>query len=291
MKRGPYSQPPDTLAGPVKDRVRGAMKFRLALMLGLASAGCGQAPDQSAARNSAEAPPSTPVNQLETAPATAFKSEEENELLDFGYSYPAEAAAIPVLAERLQADLARIKAQALDDAKHDQSSAKEMDRPFHGHYLHKTWANEGESARFLSLTALIESFTGGAHGNSGFSALLWDRRAGKEARLADLFTNPDSFGQLTRARYCAALDAERLKRREGEALEGEFSECPKPAELIIAPSDEDEDGRFDHLRFLAGPYVAGPYAEGAYEISVPIPGELLTAVKAEFRDSFEAQPQ
>lgn len=235
---------------------------------------------------------SVPTVQVQTRPpAEPFKLAEENELIDFRYSYPAEAAAIPALAQRLQGDMARIKAEAIGFATEDRDSAAEMPRPFHGHYLHKGWTSSGNSPRLLSLVATTESFTGGAHGNSGFSALLWDRQAGREVRFSSLFAEPVRLEQLMRTPYCRALDAERLKRREGEVLEGQFSECPKPSELIFAPSDDDGDRRFDHVRFLAGPYVAGPYAEGEYEISLPIPQSLPAALKPEYRESFEAQRQ
>ena len=75
-----------------------------------------------------------------------------------------------------------------------------------------------------------------------------------------------------RTPYCRALDAERLKRREGEVLEGQFSECPKTSELVVVPSDEDGDRRFDHIRFLAGPYVAGPMSKGNMRFRSRSPG-------------------
>ena len=224
-------------------------------------------------------------------PAVPFKLAEENELIDFSYSYPVEAAGIPALAQGLQSDMARIKAEAVGFATEDRASAAEMDRPFHGHYLHKSWTSAGDSTRLLSLVATTESFTGGAHGNSGFSVLLWDRRSGVDIPFASIFRDPDALGTATRTPYCRALDVERLKRRAGEVWEGQFSECPKASELVIAPSDEDDDRRFDHIRFLAGPYVAGPYAEGEYEISLPISADLLAALKPEFRSSFARQRQ
>ena len=132
-----------------------------------------------------------PTAQVQARPpAEPFKLAEENELIDFSYSYPAEAAAIPALAQQLQGDMARIKAEAIGFATEDRDSAAEMPRPFHGHYLHKGWTSAGDSPRLLSLVATTESFTGGAHGNSGFSALLWDRQAGREIPFATLFQVP-----------------------------------------------------------------------------------------------------
>lgn len=257
------------------------MRNAILLMLGSTLVACGPT---GAATSSAPAEPASP-------PAEAFTAAEKTELVDFSYRYPAAAAAIPALARQLQADMARIKAEALGFATQDRDSARDSDRPFHGHYLHKEWTSLGETSQLLSLTALVETFTGGAHGNSGLAALLWDRAGSREVPLASLFPSALSLEHATRAAYCKELDAERAKRREGEALEGQFSECPKYAELVVAPADEDGDRRFDHLRFLAGPYVAGPYVEGAYEISIAVPPELIAAVQPRYRDSFEAQPQ
>jgi hypothetical protein len=243
------------------------------------------------------APENMPVKEASSPPpptvptSHAFKFAQENELIDFSYSYPAAAAAIPSLDRQLQADLAKARSEAFGNARDDRDGAKGTDRPFHAHYFHKEWAGAGDTPRFLSLTARIETFTGGAHGNSGFQALLWDRKSNRETILGDLFHDPGSVEKLTRADYCQAIDTERLKRREGEVLEGQFSECPSYSELVVAPADEDGDGKFDSLLFLAGPYVAGPYAEGAYEISVPVSNQLLTAIKPDLRGSFEAQPQ
>jgi len=42
---------------------------------------------------------------------------------------------------------------------------------------------------------------------------------------------------------------------------------------------------------VADPYVAGPYVEGSYEIELPITGDLIAAIRSDFRENFEVQPQ
>jgi len=96
---------------------------------------------------------------------------------------------------------------------------------------------------------------------------------------------------LTRSSFCKALDAERLRRRDGERLEGEFAQCPAFKELAIILVDRKRNHRFDHLLFVASPYVAGPYVEGSYEISLPISSSLIAAMKPDYRSSFEVQRQ
>ena len=119
--------------------------------------------------------------------------------------------------------------------------------------------------------------------------MLWDRALGREAKLDSLFTRPGGLAAVTRPAYCKALDAERLKRREGEKLDGEFAACPKYADLAIAPVDSDQNGRFDTVDFVASPYIAGPYAEGKYEISLPVTAALTAALKPQYRASFAAR--
>ena len=63
-------------------------------------------------------------------------------------------------------------------------------------------------------------------------------------------------------------------------------ECPPLGDQVVVPVDADEDGRFERLRVLLGPYAAGPYAEGSYEVDVPVTGEMRALVKAQYRESF-----
>ena len=211
----------------------------------------------------------------------------ETEQIEFHYSYPAAAAAIPALAERLRADEEKILKEAVTSAAEDQRSARGTDRPFHSHYLSKSWEATGQSDRLLALVAEIGAFTGGAHGNSGFATLLWDRSAGREIQLGELFGRAEALQAATRRDFCRALETERLRRRRGESLEGQFSECPAMSALAISPLDTDRDGRFDHVRFHAAPYVAGPWAEGSYVTDVPVSSALIEEITLPYRSSFE----
>ena len=111
-----------------------------------------------------------------------------------------------------------------------------------------------------------------------------------EVKADALFAQTSALQATTRTAFCAGLDAERLKRRQGEKLDGEFGECPKYADLEISPADGDKDGRFETIIFVASPYVAGPYVEGEYEITLPVTQSLIAALKADYRASFQAQP-
>ena len=99
--------------------------------------------------------------------------------------------------------------------------------------------------------------------------------------------------RLLTQRWCDALNKAREEKR-GEPVGGEgmFNDCPKLSEIAIVPTDKDKNGRFERLILTASPYVAGPYVEGSYEIDLPVTPDLIAALKADYRDSFEAgQPQ
>lgn len=223
------------------------------------------------------------------APAVEAKAvEEKNDLLEFTYGWPSEAAAIPALNARLEADLVKQRAEALAIAREDKS-IRPPDAPFHGHYLHKVWKSYGDTPRLLSLAAQVATFTGGAHGNTVFDSLLWDRALGRAIEPADLLADSAAAFRATNETYCAALDQERVeKRQEPLPLEGEdwLIGCPSLAEQVIVLVDADGDKRFERLRVLIPPYEAGPYVEGTYEVDVPVTGPVRELIKPEYREVF-----
>lgn len=221
----------------------------------------------------------------------AVKIERDSATLGFSFSWPAQAAAIPALNRRLRAATEKAWREARANVVVDQKLAREQERPFNPQSYAMSWTAAGQSQRLLSLKSELYTFTGGAHPNSEYGALLWDRAAGGEIAVDSLFAAAGGFAAMTRKKYCAALNAERLKRRQGVEFDGEFGDCPKYEELAISPTDDDKDGRFDKLDFVASPYVAGAYVEGEYVVSLPATPALIAALKPAYRASFEAQRQ
>ncbi|MEO7635350.1 MAG: DUF4163 domain-containing protein [Sphingomicrobium sp.] len=226
------------------------------------------------------------------APAiTAVNIERNSATLEFSYSWPAQAAAITPLDRRFRANMATALRSAQATARDEQKLTREQKRPFNRQYFAMAWTSTGQSKRLLSLQYDLGEFTGGAHPNSNNGVLLWDRALAREIAADSLFARSGGLAAATRANYCKALDAERLKRREGEKLDGMFSACPKFSEVAIAPVDTNQDGRFDMLDFTAAPYTAGPYVEGEYAIALPVTAALIAALKPQYRASFAAQRQ
>lgn len=220
------------------------------------------------------------------------KVQRNSAALEFSYSYPAEAAAIAVLNRGFQADLAKQYRRSLKLGLEDLKIYKQEKRGGISDFFSMEWTTAGQTVRLLSLQNQLSRFTGGAHPNTSYGALLWDRRLGREIQMETLFLRSRAFDALTRSRYCAALDAERNKRREGEKLDlPDFNACPKYSELAITPVDKNRNNRFDSIAFVASPYTAGSYAEGEYEVSLPVTSQLIAAIKPEYRNSFERQRQ
>ena len=226
-----------------------------------------------------------------TARGRASAVEESNQLYEFDYSYPAEAGRIPALKAWLDADRDKLRAQLIADAKEGQAAAKEGAFEYHTYAAGRKWSKVTETPSFLSLSAELYEYTGGAHPNHGYDALLWDKRTARRLAPLDLFVSPAAFDDAIQPKFCDALDQERAKRR-GEPVKRDsgqmFNECIKPsAQTVILGSSNGQT--FDRIGVLVGPYAAGPYAEGDYEFTFPVTPKLLAAVKPEFRDAFAAK--
>jgi hypothetical protein len=225
------------------------------------------------------------------AAAKPVKIVRNSRALEFSYEWPSEAAAIPLLERKFRGEMAKAYRSSLANAREDQKVYQEQQRQGMSDLYSMRWTTAGESSRLLSLQNQLSTFTGGAHPNTSYNALLWDRKLNRETSM-NAITDSGRFNAATRAAYCKALDAERTRRREGEKLDlPEFNACPKYSDLAIAPLDKNRNGRFDALDFVASPYLAGPYAEGEYAISLPVTAKLIGALKPEFRSSFEVQRQ
>lgn len=248
--------------------------------------------EQQARSPANEAATAAAVSKPAQPPAKAFSADEKNVLVEFHYAWSAEAAAVPQLVNRLRKDMEKVKAEVIAGAEEDKAMREQQGTEFHGYMSSTDYNTAGQSDRLLSLSVEAGSYTGGAHGNAGVSALLWDRSAARQIQFAELFTARANMDRLLTQRWCDALNREREKKR-GEPVGGGgmFDECPKLDEIAVIPGDKNKNRRFDTLAMVASPYVAGPWAEGTYEVELAVTPELLAALKGEYRNSFEAQTQ
>lgn len=224
-------------------------------------------------------------------PAKPFKVEEETSLYTFSYNYPAEAAAVPKLVERFEAEMKKLRADLIKGAKEDRDERAKSNFDYHAHDLQRSYETAGNTERLLSLDVGAYGFTGGAHGSSGSGALLWDYSPGKEVTVPELLQRGQSWTGAIRQPFCVLLDREREKRRQEPVKRDDlFGNCPRYDEVTVLLQDTDKNRRFDHILVTADQYVAGPYAEGPYEITLPITAAMIERLKPEYRPSFEPKP-
>lgn len=219
------------------------------------------------------------------APASDVK--ESNDLIEFAYAYPRDAAGIPELARWLDGDRATKRDALVAAAERDKAAAATGGFPYRPHSHLERWQRVSNTPRFLSLSAEIETYAGGAHGMQTFDTLIWDRNRRKQLKPLDLFESGEAFDDAIRDPFCAGI--KRAKAAKGmttdESPGGPFAKCPPASAQTVWIGSSD--GRFlDRMTVAIAPYEIGPYAEGSYKINVPVTGALVKAVKDEFARDF-----
>jgi hypothetical protein len=246
----------------------------------------GNASTNAAAARFAERMAGTPPPAPSAKP---FEQSEKSDLLEFLYAYPAQAALVPTLVAKFDKAMGTAKADALKMARDDAKSAKQSGFPFRGHSLETRWSVKADTPRFLSLESETYVFTGGAHGMTGYEALLWDKARKRETSMAAVMTSSAAFAAAIRDPFCAALDKARAEKRGAPVVRGddEFTQCIDPMKEILVPTSKD--GKLiDAVTVVIGPYSAGPYAEGSYDIALPVDAAMRSAIKTEYQDGFIA---
>lgn len=220
-------------------------------------------------------------------PVTGRSEKVESDLIDFEYSYPAAAGAIPELKAELDADLEKQKAELTANARAGQKDAKDGGYEYRALGYWHSWDVVTDLPGWLSLSAQIGTYEGGAHPNHGFGSLVWDRKANRRLAPEAMFSSTAALSQAIRTDFCKAIDVQRRKKRGADwQIGGEFDACIDPVEngtIILGSSNRKA---FDRIGVLVPPYNAGPYAEGDYEVTLPVTPAVLAAVKPEYRATF-----
>ncbi len=152
------------------------------------------------------------------------------------------------------------------------------------------WQQVADIPGWLSLSASLGSYEGGAHPNHRFDALVWDKAAGRRRVAADLFSSKAALSSAIRTQFCREIDKQRAEKR-GEPVNrksgNQYDACIDPVDntVILGSSNRQT---FDRVGVLVAPYQAGPYAEGDFEVTLPVTAAVLAAVKPEYRGSFSA---
>lgn len=253
-------------------------------------AGCSETAETPAEKAAAAAVPGAPPDgaadmAAKNAPASDVR--ESNDLIEFAYRYPREAAAIPKLADWLASDRAVKRDALVAAAWRDKDAAEKEGFSYRTHSHLQTWLRVTETPRFLSLSSEIETYMGGAHGMTSFDTLIWDRNRAMRVKPLDLFSSSAAFDTAIHDDFCAAIDrAKTAKGIERPAdSDGPFATCPPASAQTIWLGSSD--GRYlDRMTIAIAPYEIGPFAEGSYKINVPVTGALVRVAKPEYARDF-----
>lgn len=283
--------------------MRPALLFSLILLGACSPTQPAAAPDDEQARENqgkagvgatAPAPASaTADTHAASASASARSSgavavEEENESYHFQYSWPAAAGRIAPLRALLDKRMAQAKGDLAESARAARVDAEKEGYPYHPHGHGTAWLVVTDLPAWLSLSAEIWTYTGGAHGMSVHDALLWDKRAGRAMQPLDMFVSKQALSGAVRRDFCRELDAQRARKRQvrvSQLGDGMFSECIDITSATVILGSAGGKA-FDRVGFLIPPYEAGPYAEGSYEVTLPVNAAVLATVKPEYRADF-----
>lgn len=148
-----------------------------------------------------------------------------------------------------------------------------------------------ETGKLFSLKRQDYDFTGGAHGNTLFAGVLWDKALKRQITVADLFRNGVDMRALDQALCAAANVAKRQRVPDAEpvSLNGSMWSCPKALETPFVLTPGTMAGKAGGLTFLIGAYQLGPYAEGPYEVVVPQTA-LRALIAPAYADEFAGAP-
>ena len=194
----------------------------------------------------------------------------------------------PALHAALYADTVRDLKQFEEGAQADLSEAGGGPNPYE-----KTiaFAPGAETGKLVSLARTDFEFTGGAHPNTSFDAVIWDKTANKRLGFADLFRPGADLSALDKA-LCAAANAAKQARSPGSetaTLDGKMWTCPKAVSTPFVLTPGTTPGKAGGVTFLMGPYQIGPYSDGPYWIALP-QSAFRALLNPAYADQFDGAP-
>ena len=242
-----------------------------------------ETPQSGADASKPPAPPESPAPE-----AVRYESLDETDgEFRFSYNWPAQVTAIPALSAMLTKERSTLYDEwqaKWTGAKKDVPSDCQACRTYS---YGKDWQVVTDIERYLSLSAQVTTYTGGAHGMLVFDSAVFDRKTGALLDPVNMFRSKEALNAAVKDAFCAQLDRGRAKKRGGRDIGGTFSECIEPVANSAVILGSASGQRFDRIGFLIPPYNAGPYAEGSYEVTLNLTPAILDAVRPEYRRSFQ----
>ena len=249
-------------------------------------------------RRQREAPaePEAPAEQAEVTPADGaapMTYESENRFAQVNLTLPEAVRAQPDLHARLYAEAVRELRTFSEGAQADRTEYEgDMDLPPYSKHI--DYVAAGETGKLVSLQRNSSEYTGGAHPNPAYGAVIWDKALKRFVQPAQLFRRGADLTALDNA-LCEAVNVARLGRNPDaepiglETGQGGWS-CPRAGSTPFVLAASSTPGRAGGLIFLIGPYQVGPYAEGGYEIAVP-QSAFRSLLAPAYADEFAGEPR
>lgn len=201
---------------------------------------------------------------------------------------PQAVKTTPALHAALYADMVRDLKQFEEGAQADLSEAGGGPNPYE-----KTiaFAPGAETAKLVSLARTDFEFTGGAHPNTSYAAVIWDKTTNKRLGFNDLFRPGADLSVLDKA-LCAAANVAKQARSPGSeaaTLDGKMWTCPKAVSTPFVLTPGAIPGKAGGVTFLMGPYQIGPYSDGPYWIALP-QSAFRALLNPAYADQFDGAP-
>ena len=200
---------------------------------------------------------------------------EETPAYTIEANVPDLPASEPKLTHRLRANVAKALAQYRKDAESAKKDAEAEKFEFRQYNLTVNWHVELNHPKFLSLINYTWIYSGGAHGNSTFETLAWDRAKQAALPLSDLFEGAGAAEQARKAmRTFVIKDLLHQKAKNREVPTEGFQDEQVTSGVtgafpVFTLEVSDQPGKISGLRMWYPPYAVGAYAEGSFESFVP----------------------
>lgn len=219
-------------------------------------------------------PASEPASEPGSVADVPHKAEVSNEAFVGSVTVGDSLFAVaPALASELMKDGKGRMAAMQSDA----DTYKETDPEYFNAYsLSIEWTLAAKAGDLISLEGFTSAYTGGAHGNYGTDARIYDLASGKEVFLRDLLADPDAamqdalpvvLSEIARLRSEKAGGGGSEETFRGEAADAVSADSLMGAEIGLVASTQDN--AFGGFVVHFAPYEIASYAEGAYKVVVP----------------------
>jgi len=176
------------------------MRTFVPLSLAIAAVACSGAEPgtaDAAATDKAEANSAAPAKAAavaDNAKPFALNDAEEGGAgsREYSYSWPVEVSREPALVKQFKATIAEEMAEQKVQWQEAVESCPPESVSCSSNTLSVEWKVVANLPRFLSLSSDVATYTGGAHGNGAYDALIWDREAQAALDPKAMFRSPQA---------------------------------------------------------------------------------------------------